>query len=173
MLAAQRADQNDIERMRAVVEQMQNVRYQETARLSLDLEFHGLIAESSKNPVFKQMLSVFYEAIETGIILLNESEDSFNRAQKEMCIRDRFQRRTWFASTARSWICKTPRPAPVSYTHLMVFSCLHTIPQDGTPLDVECLGLHVHVDEVRDRRILQAKVSRVAEQERVEIQTEK
>ncbi len=55
----------------------------------------------------------------------------------------------------------------------MVFSCLHTIPQDGTPLDVECLGLHVHVDEVRDRRILQAKVSRAAPQERVEIQTEK
>ena len=43
----------------------------------------------------------------------------------------------------------------------MVFSCLHTIPQDGTPLDVECLGLHVHVDEVRERRIQQAKVSRV------------
>ena len=89
MLAAQRADQNDIERMRAVVEQMQNVRYQEPARLSLDLQFHGLIAESSKNPVFKQMLSVFYEAIEAGIVLLNESGNSFDRAQKAH--RDIFQ----------------------------------------------------------------------------------
>ena len=43
----------------------------------------------------------------------------------------------------------------------MVFSCLHTIPQDGTPLDVECLGLHVHVDAVQGRRIPQAQVSRV------------
>lgn len=82
MLAAQRATDQEIERMRAIVERMQTVRHQEAARLSLDFQFHGLIAESSHNPVFKQMLSVIYDAIEAGIILLNESAESHRRSQK-------------------------------------------------------------------------------------------
>ncbi|MFQ9510237.1 MAG: transporter associated domain-containing protein [Lachnospiraceae bacterium] len=42
----------------------------------------------------------------------------------------------------------------------MVFSCLNTIPKDGTSLDVDIYGLHIHVDEVKGRRIEVAKVSK-------------
>lgn len=43
----------------------------------------------------------------------------------------------------------------------MVFSCLHTIPKDGTPLDVEVCGLQIHVDAIRHRRIEEAMVSKI------------
>jgi putative hemolysin len=35
----------------------------------------------------------------------------------------------------------------------MVFSCLHTIPQDGDTLDVEVNGLNIHVQHIEDRRV--------------------
>ncbi len=40
----------------------------------------------------------------------------------------------------------------------LVFSCLHTIPKDGTVLDVEAYGLHIHVERIEDRRIVAATV---------------
>ena len=40
----------------------------------------------------------------------------------------------------------------------LVFSCLHTIPKDGTVLDVEVYGLHIHVERIEDRRIVAATV---------------
>ena len=65
---------------------------------------------------------------------------------------------------------------PVSYTHLgldipededydpvggMVFSCLHTIPQDGETLEVEVNGLRIHVKRVEDRRVEEALVEKL------------
>ncbi|MEG0936126.1 MAG: transporter associated domain-containing protein, partial [Clostridia bacterium] len=44
----------------------------------------------------------------------------------------------------------------------MVYSCLHTIPKDGSVLDVEINGLHIHVDRVEDRRIEEALISKMA-----------
>ncbi len=40
----------------------------------------------------------------------------------------------------------------------LVFSQLHTIPKDGTILDVEAYGLHIHVDRIEERRIVSATV---------------
>ena len=40
----------------------------------------------------------------------------------------------------------------------LVFSQLHTIPQDGAILDVSAYGLDIHVDRIEDRRILSATV---------------
>ncbi len=42
----------------------------------------------------------------------------------------------------------------------LVFSRLHTIPQDGTVLDVEAYGLHIHVEQIAERRIVAATVRR-------------
>ena len=43
----------------------------------------------------------------------------------------------------------------------LVFSRLHTIPQDGTVLDVEAYGLHIHVERIEDRRIVAATVRKL------------
>lgn len=42
----------------------------------------------------------------------------------------------------------------------LVYSRLHTIPKDGTMLDVEAYGLHIHVVRIEDRRIAEATVQR-------------
>lgn len=54
-------------------------------------------------------------------------------------------------------------PEDLQYDTLggMVFSCLHTIPKDGTKLEVEAYGLHIHVDHIKERRIMEAKVSKL------------
>ena len=44
----------------------------------------------------------------------------------------------------------------------LVFSQLHTIPQDGAVLDVEVYGLHIHVERIEDRRIVAATVRKCA-----------
>ncbi|HIS02177.1 MAG TPA: HlyC/CorC family transporter [Candidatus Excrementavichristensenella intestinipullorum] len=43
----------------------------------------------------------------------------------------------------------------------MVYSCLHTIPKDGTVLDVDVNGLHIQVERIEDRRIEAALVSKI------------
>lgn len=45
----------------------------------------------------------------------------------------------------------------------MVFSCLRTIPKDGSSLDVTVCGLDIHVDSIKNRRIEQALVKKVEE----------
>ena len=42
----------------------------------------------------------------------------------------------------------------------LVFSQLHTIPKDGTVLDVDAYGMHIHVEHIEDRRIVAATVCR-------------
>ncbi len=43
----------------------------------------------------------------------------------------------------------------------MVFSCLHTIPQDGDTLEVEVNGLRIHVKRIEDRRVEEALVEKL------------
>ena len=43
----------------------------------------------------------------------------------------------------------------------MVYSCLHTIPQDGTILDVEVNGLGIHVVRIENRRIEEALIHKL------------
>ena len=43
----------------------------------------------------------------------------------------------------------------------LVISQLHTIPKDGTVLDVEAYGMRIHVDEIAERRIVAATVEKV------------
>ncbi len=45
----------------------------------------------------------------------------------------------------------------------MVFSCLRTIPKDGSSLDVTVCGLDIHVDSIKNRRIEQVLVKKVEE----------
>jgi putative hemolysin len=45
----------------------------------------------------------------------------------------------------------------------MVFSCLHTIPQDGTVLTVETNGLRIQVEKIEDRKIVRALVQKLPE----------
>lgn len=47
----------------------------------------------------------------------------------------------------------------------LVLSCLHTIPRDGSILDVEAYGLQIHVDQIEDRRIISAAVRKVEAEE--------
>lgn len=81
MLAATRASADDIKELRKIVKQMQLTDYKDAARLELDIQFHTLIAKSSKNAVFNQIMPVIYETIEKGIVILQESEESHKRAQ--------------------------------------------------------------------------------------------
>ncbi|HIX64647.1 MAG TPA: hemolysin family protein [Candidatus Anaerotruncus excrementipullorum] len=46
----------------------------------------------------------------------------------------------------------------------MVFSRLHTIPQDGSTFELEVNGLHIWVDLVQKHRIVQARVAKLAPQ---------
>ena len=66
MLAAQRITQSELKQMEQIVARMWQVKYQEPARLGLDMEFHTLIAKSTHNSVFSQMMPVIYETIEKG-----------------------------------------------------------------------------------------------------------
>ena len=43
----------------------------------------------------------------------------------------------------------------------LVFSQLRTIPKDGTVFDVEAYGLFIHVEKIKDRRIVVATVRKV------------
>lgn len=43
----------------------------------------------------------------------------------------------------------------------LVFSQLRSIPKDGTVLDVDACGLHIHVDQIADRRVEWALVSKL------------
>lgn len=43
----------------------------------------------------------------------------------------------------------------------MIFSCLHTIPADGTQFDVTVNGLDIHVEKIEDRRIEEALIKKV------------
>lgn len=47
----------------------------------------------------------------------------------------------------------------------MVFSQLTEIPQDGTTLDIDAYGLHIHVTKIEDRRIVEALVSIIPKDE--------
>ena len=46
----------------------------------------------------------------------------------------------------------------------LVFSQLHTIPKDGTVLDVEAYGLDIHVEHIAERRIVAATVRKAREE---------
>ncbi len=43
----------------------------------------------------------------------------------------------------------------------MIFSCLHTIPADGTQFDVTVNGLEIHVEKIEDRRIGEALIKKI------------
>ncbi len=43
----------------------------------------------------------------------------------------------------------------------MIFSCLHTIPADGTQFDVQVNGLDIHVEKIEDRRIEEALIRKL------------
>ncbi len=43
----------------------------------------------------------------------------------------------------------------------MIFSCLHTIPADGTQFDVQVNGLDIHVEKIEDRRIEKALIGKL------------
>lgn len=47
----------------------------------------------------------------------------------------------------------------------LVFSCLTAIPDDGSHPEVDCFGLHIRVDELTDRRIEWAIVTKAPEEE--------
>ena len=47
----------------------------------------------------------------------------------------------------------------------LVFSQLRSIPKDGTVLDVDVYGLHIHVEKIEDRRIVAALVSKCPQTE--------
>ncbi len=56
-------------------------------------------------------------------------------------------------------------PADLDFDTLggLVFSRLHTIPQDGSVLDVEAYGLHIHVEQISERRIVAATVRKCSD----------
>lgn len=50
----------------------------------------------------------------------------------------------------------------------MVFSTLNEIPQDGTELECDVFGLHVHVTKIEDKRIVEALVSKITKEDEKE-----
>lgn len=82
MLAAQRITQGELQRMEQIVAQMWQVKYQDPVRLGLDMEFHTLIAKSTHNSVFSQLMPVIYETIEKGSVWLHEVEENYKRSQR-------------------------------------------------------------------------------------------
>lgn len=82
MLAAQRIQQSELRQMEQIVARMWQVKYQDPARLGLDIEFHTLIAKSTHNSVFNQMMPVIYETIEKGSVWLHEVEENYKRSQR-------------------------------------------------------------------------------------------
>lgn len=50
----------------------------------------------------------------------------------------------------------------------LIISLLQAIPEDGTTFDVEGLGLHIHVEDIKDRRIEKAYISKLPEAEEEE-----
>ena len=61
--------------------------------------------------------------------------------------------------------CDLPEDREFDTLGGLVFSQLHTIPQDGPVPDVEACGLHVHVDQADGFRIVSATVRKCAPQE--------
>ena len=55
----------------------------------------------------------------------------------------------------------------------MVFSTLNEIPQDGTELECDVFGLHVHVTKIEDKRIVEALVSKITKEDEKEKEEEK
>ena len=43
----------------------------------------------------------------------------------------------------------------------LIISLLQAIPEDGVSFDVEGFGLHIHVEDIQDRRIEKAYISKV------------
>lgn len=80
MLAATRATNEEIEKIGDIVEKMKNINYLSSDRVELDMHFHTMIAKCSKNPVFINLVPVIFETIEKGIIILFNSEESYNRS---------------------------------------------------------------------------------------------
>lgn len=50
----------------------------------------------------------------------------------------------------------------------LIISLLQAIPEDGTSFDVEGLGLHIHVEDIKDRRIEKAYISKLSGKEEEE-----
>lgn len=44
----------------------------------------------------------------------------------------------------------------------MIFSQFTTIPQDGSTPDLDCFGLHIHVEKLEDHRVETALVTKLA-----------
>ncbi len=82
MLAAQRITQAELRKMEQIVEKMRQIQYQDPVRLGLDMEFHTLIAKSTRNSVFGQLMPIIYETIEKGSVWLNEAEENYKRSQR-------------------------------------------------------------------------------------------
>ena len=55
----------------------------------------------------------------------------------------------------------------------MIFSCLHTIPADGTQFDVTVNGLEIHVEKIEDRRIEAALIKKLPPEKPEDEQNEK
>ena len=55
----------------------------------------------------------------------------------------------------------------------MIFSCLHTIPADGSQFDVQVNGLDIHVEKIEDRRIEEALIKKLPPAESEEDDAEK
>lgn len=55
----------------------------------------------------------------------------------------------------------------------MIFSCLHTIPADGSQFDVQVNGLDIHVEKIEDRRIEEALIKKLPPAEPEEDDAEK
>ena len=47
----------------------------------------------------------------------------------------------------------------------LIISLLQAIPEDGTSFDIEGLGLHIHVEDIKDRRIEKAYISKLPQEE--------
>jgi len=48
----------------------------------------------------------------------------------------------------------------------LIISLLQAIPEDGVSFDVEGHGLHIHVEDIQDRRIEKAYISKLAMEEK-------
>ncbi len=81
VLAAQRAEPKDIEKLRSIVSKMDNVDSNDEISVELDIRFHTAISECTHNDVLIRVVPIIIESIRRGQLETADDEYSFELAK--------------------------------------------------------------------------------------------
>ncbi|PHV69961.1 GntR family transcriptional regulator [Sporanaerobium hydrogeniformans] len=81
-LAAQRATPANIERLKMIIQKMQQIKSAEEENRDVDIDFHTMVAKCTQNDVLHRVVPIINESIREGYVKTSVVTESFNRAQK-------------------------------------------------------------------------------------------